>query len=138
MGTDRRHSPSEARLETSLIDDELVVLCLDSGYYYTITGIGVIVWQLIERGASLGLIVETIAQRYEQEAQKVQANIETFLDKLVLENLVGPAESTDAADPATIGEFDGWQPTYIPVTISKYNDLFEAFASDPPLVVGRL
>jgi hypothetical protein len=136
---DIRYVPADARLEVSLIDNELVVLNLDSGCYYSIEGIGVDVWALLEMGATRDQIVSELAARYGQPEDKVLGEVSGLLDKLVDEDLLQTVANSEAAfDTETFSDYQGWRAAYMPATIAKYDDLTESFALDPPLVIGGL
>lgn len=134
------HDPSSARLEFSQIDEELVILNLDSGFYFTVSGIGPVIWHLLDRKYTVDAMIQAIVQKYGIEEPIVRTEVENFIGKLMAEDLLGAAQEQDVAslpleEPA---EFDGWTAAYQPVTIMKYNDLLESFALDPPLVIGNV
>ena len=47
------------------IDDEVVIIDFDSGSYYSLDKAGAVIWGFIERGASLGGIIEGVTNRYQ-------------------------------------------------------------------------
>ncbi|MBW6507631.1 MAG: PqqD family protein [Rhodobacteraceae bacterium] len=137
--TDHSYETADARLEVSLIDNELVVLNLDNGCYYSIEGFGVDVWALIEAGATREQMVRELAERYGQSEDQVRAEVSGFLEKLVDEELVQPVTDGEAASNSGVfSDYTGWRAVYTPATIAKYDDLTESFALDPPLVIGGL
>lgn len=135
---DVSYEPAEARLEVSIIENELVVLNLDNGCYYSIEGLGIDVWFLASMGATRGSIVKALSERYGQPEDTVYHEVTTFLDKLVDEDLFSPVETEGSSAADISGEYSGWQPIFAPAIISKYDDLTETFALDPPLVIGEV
>ncbi len=133
-----RYELAEARLEVSLIENDLVVLNLDTGCYYSIEGLGIDVWFLASAGATLGTIVTALCERYGQPEDAVRDDVTGFIDKLVDENLITPVESADLAAVDATGGYSGWQPEFTPAMIAKYDDLTETFALDPPLIIGEV
>ncbi|WP_417267478.1 PqqD family protein [Celeribacter baekdonensis] len=132
------HAPSSARLEFSQIDEELVILNLDSGFYFTVSGIGPVIWRLLDLKYTVDAIIQTIVQHYDIEEPIVRTEVEDFIGKLMAEDLLGAAQEVTSLPLEEPAKFDGWSAAYQPVTIMKYNDLLESFALDPPLVIGNV
>jgi len=70
------------------IEGETVLVNLDSGNYYSIDGVGVDVWNLIETGIDGGGIIEAIAQRYAGERETMEQAIYSFMKELEQEALI--------------------------------------------------
>jgi hypothetical protein len=131
-----RYDASEARLEVSDVDGELVVLNLDDGCYYAIEGIGADIWGLVEAGATRDTVVSALKWQYDMDHEKVRLEVASFLDKLVDEDLLIATEIENS--PAAAPDYAGWRPHYAPAIIARYDDLSESFALDPPLIIGYI
>ena len=136
MEKDIGYSTSSARLEVNEIDGELVILNLDNGYYFTIEGVGADIWALVERGATRESIVQAISEQYGIGSELVRPEVMDFLEKLTDEGLLETSETTTEASNDASSDYGGWRPAFVPTTLSKYDDLTESFALDPPLVIG--
>lgn len=64
------------------IGDETIVLSLPTSRYFTITGVGTRVFELLAEDASLDELVGTITEEYEVEPATARRDIEAFLDRL--------------------------------------------------------
>lgn len=64
------------------IGDETIVLSLPTSRYFTITGVGTRVFELLAENASLDELVGTITEEYEVEPATARRDIEAFLDRL--------------------------------------------------------
>ncbi|MPZ64374.1 MAG: PqqD family peptide modification chaperone [Pseudonocardiaceae bacterium] len=64
------------------IGDETIVLSLPSSSYFTITGVGTRVFELLAEDTSLDELVETIVDEYEVDPATARHDIEAFIDRL--------------------------------------------------------
>lgn len=63
--------------------DEAVILSLRDGVYYTVKGVGLDVWRLIEREVSVGAIVSDLASRYDAPPAAIERDVIEFLEHVV-------------------------------------------------------
>ena len=68
--------------------DEVVIINLDSGTYYSLNGSGVTVLTSIEAGASLETLVAVVAARYNAETTRIETDVRALIDRLLAEQLV--------------------------------------------------
>ncbi|MGH3997668.1 MAG: PqqD family protein [Pseudonocardiaceae bacterium] len=71
-----------ADISARTIGDETIVLSLSSSRYFTITGVGTRLFELLAKDRSLEELVETIVDEYEVDPVAARRDIETFLDRL--------------------------------------------------------
>ena len=64
------------------IGDETIVLSLPTSRYFTITGVGSRLFELLAEDLSLDELVETIVDEYEVEPEVARCDIESFLARL--------------------------------------------------------
>lgn len=64
------------------VGDETIVLSLPTSRYFTITGVGTRVFELLAEDLSLDELVGTITEEYEVEPATARRDIEAFLDRL--------------------------------------------------------
>lgn len=64
------------------IGDETIVLSLPTSRYFTITGVGARVFELLTEDTSLDELVGTIVEEYEVDTATARRDIEAFLDRL--------------------------------------------------------
>lgn len=115
------------------IDGETILIHLGTGTYYSLDGTGAEVWELVVAGLSDGELAARLAARYEAEPALVQRSVGAFVDELVTEGLLTPAESVSAPvvqlgegapEPPTVGAF-------VEPVLHKYTDMQEFMLVDP-------
>ena len=113
------------------LDDEVVVINLETGAYYALDGPAADCWTLLSAGTSIDRTVDTLAERHGADPNVVRADVDALAAELVAEGLVvvGPG-SLDAVElPATIT--NGASTTYKTLRIQKYDDMEELLLLDP-------
>lgn len=71
------------------VDDQLVVLNMDTGFYYTLDETAVIVWDLVIAGKDLQAITAGLTESYEVGARIAKKDAESLLGRLQKEGLIG-------------------------------------------------
>jgi hypothetical protein len=116
-----------------IIDGEAVLVHLGSGSYYSIDRVGADVWSSLEKGASLGQIVDEVLRRYEGSREDITQGVATLLVELQKEELILPAaaekpqESPSTAASAQEIEKASFQPP----RLQKYTDMEDLLLLDP-------
>jgi hypothetical protein len=62
---------------------EAVLLNVQSGQYFGLDSVGARMWEVLGGAASLGAACDTLAEEYEVERQRLQADVCQLVDKLV-------------------------------------------------------
>jgi len=65
------------------VDDELVMMSMQAGNYYSIGGIGTLVWGLLAEPRSLDELVEAVMAAYDVGRDRCAADIDGFLQELI-------------------------------------------------------
>ncbi|MBC9250143.1 hypothetical protein A9179_07640 [Pseudomonas alcaligenes] len=65
------------------MDGDLVMMHIDSGSYFGISGIGIRIWDSLQQPASLGELARVIEQEYEVDAQTCQADLLDFARQML-------------------------------------------------------
>jgi hypothetical protein len=115
----RLNSPSVIH-ET--IDDEVVIINLDKGHYYSLDGCGARIWKGLVGGAS----ASAIASGLEGASAEIEAGVLALAAEQESEGLIVAADSETAAPP-----FDGPPLAYEPVELQRYSDMEELLLLDP-------
>jgi len=77
------------------LDGQFMLMNIENGSYYEMTGIGGVIWHMLETPRSEVDIVEAIMDRYQVEREQCARDVRAFLDKLVATHVV--TEQTEAA-----------------------------------------
>lgn len=111
------------------IDGEVVIIHLDQGTYYSLTGAGALLWNLLEQGRSALQLAAAAGPHYDAVPEdRLREDAQRFLGELHREGLV--RESEGAAEGETTMPF---APTgaYETPTLTKYTDMEELLLVDP-------
>lgn len=111
-----------------IIDEELVIMNLETGTYYSSLGLGAPIWRWLSDGHSGDAIAQAIAARATASIETVQADVSAFIDHLAREALIRPADG-DIATPGAI-HADPF-PRYEPATLNVYADMQDLMTLDP-------
>lgn len=126
-----RYAPAHAEVAHERVDDEVIVINLRTGAYFSLVGAAADAWTLLVAGRTTGAVAAALAERHGVEADRVAADLEPFLRSLVDEDLLRPIEG-DAG-----GAGDAVLPPAVPgaayraPTLDKYDDMEELLLLDP-------
>jgi hypothetical protein len=70
------------------IEDEIVVLDLSNNVYFGLNPVGRRVWKHMEQGDSLGEAIDAIAEHFDVEKERVDADVRAFLADAVENELM--------------------------------------------------
>jgi hypothetical protein len=120
-----RFCVASSKIVWQCFDDELVVINLESGTYYSLDRAGAMIWRLAELGATPAEAVERVLQSGAPPEARTQ--VLEFWGKLVHEDLIAPAPAE--AEPKAVPEevVSPWAPP----SISVYTDMQDLFLLDP-------
>jgi hypothetical protein len=115
-------------------DDEVVIINLDNGTYYSVEGVAAEIWTRID-GATAKEIIGELTSRYEAGEQEVSPPVMRFLDELQSEGLIVPAETPREQAANGLGTTSqarsgGNGPFQAPV-LRKFDDMQELLLLDP-------
>lgn len=71
------------RYEASPIDDELLLIDVDTGRFFALKDVGLRIWNLIDTEDDLDGIARMLCDEYEVAAQQARAGVEDFTASLV-------------------------------------------------------
>jgi hypothetical protein len=74
------------------LDDEAVLLNVETGIYFGLDAIGCQIWKFVEQGAGQDEIVQHLLQEYEVEPQDLREDVAEFLTMLQQKGLVRLAD----------------------------------------------
>lgn len=109
------------------MDDEVMVINLDTGHYYSIEGAGIPMWEALTASVPVSRIAERFAAAYPDIANAPET-VAGFAEDLAEAALLARAESAAAGEP----DLD-WPQPYLPPRIEVFDDVSELIAMDPPL-----
>jgi Coenzyme PQQ synthesis protein D (PqqD) len=111
------------------IDDETIVINLDSGTYYSLRGTGAEIWSMLFSSLSADEVVSELLRRHEGDADKVRAAVGDLVDELCADRLLLPDDEADPAPPIAV--FDGVRSAFEPPQFERFSDMEHLIAIDP-------
>ncbi|AMN39830.1 PqqD family protein [Rhodoplanes sp. Z2-YC6860] len=111
------------------LQDEVIVINVASGAYYSGSGCAADVWTLLTQGASLDEAARHLATAYDEAEETIRRDVATCADFLVERGLL---QASDAPAPKT--EFDlpgGARTVWRAPEFDEYTDMWELIKLDP-------
>lgn len=112
------------------IDDEVVVVNLANGTYYSFDGVGGRIWEWLAGGRTLDGLIASAQSSFRGDAAAIAASVTTFIDQLRAEQLLSVAQSehaAEAAGPAAAAD----APAFAAPALQKYTDMEALLLADP-------
>src|SRR3954465_4821285 len=82
------------------LDGETIVIHLETGNYYSLTGSGAEIWALVHGADSAAAICAELARRHERPEEDLLGQVESFVADLAREGLVEDGDLSPASLPA--------------------------------------
>jgi hypothetical protein len=120
LAINRRHVVCET------IDDETILIHLGTGIYYSLDGVGSVIWQLAEAGHQPADIAAAIREAFPDVADP-GAVVRTLIGELVLEDLLVEGAPENVGAPPVVA----WPATFADPALQKYTDMQEFMLVDP-------
>lgn len=130
MTADVRYRINRPKVILESFEDEVVLVNLDTGTYYSIDAVGAAVWGWVERGATVAETVAGITAAYTGEREEIELAVTRFVDELIQNNLIVPAETTSLTEAKPGSPAATPQPFTAP-TLNQYSDMQELLLLDP-------
>ena len=74
---------------SSKIDEEVVLMSIEAGYYFTLDPIGSRIWKLLsEKPYTLEGLVQALLEEYEVDEATCRADVQAFIDEMSEKNLI--------------------------------------------------
>ena len=128
-GGDARFAVRDPQVIHRIIDDEVVMIDLETGNYFTFRGSATRMWACIEAGMSSRETLEHLQESFEGDPSVMEQGIRWLLDQLLEENLIVPTDEprTRSVSLASEGERQG----YSDPAFEKYDDMADLILLDP-------
>src|SRR2546423_510885 len=93
---------TQDQVSTKLGQEETSILSLDKGVYYGLNEVGTRVWELIREPKTVRQLNETLANEYDVDPKRLEAELQKLLEQLAHEGLVViRSEAREGAAPAS-------------------------------------
>jgi hypothetical protein len=129
-----RFEINERRVIGEVFEDEVVLVNLENGNYYTLDGVGAMVWSHLQTAPTLDELVATVSIHYEGVPEEIAAGLNQLLESMVVEGVLvkGSAAptATKSAPPDPAAEQSG-RPRFTPPVLTKFTDMQDLLLLDP-------
>jgi hypothetical protein len=125
------NAPSVA---AEVISDEVMIVNLEAGNYYSLRNTGAEVWTLVEQGFTPAEIAGLLEARYQGDPAEMKRAVISFLEELESEQIIVPRTSAPGNTPAPAprGETSvGAASVFAAPALEKYTDMQELLQVDP-------
>jgi hypothetical protein len=111
------------------VEEEVLLIDLGTGNYYSLRGSGAVIWHAVEHGAPVSEIVALLERAYEGD-NELEIALTRFLEEIVAEGLVIPMAADGEATTAVEETVVSSAPFETPL-LEKYTDMQELVLLDP-------
>jgi len=127
---------NRSKVVSELFDDEVVIIDMVSGNYFSLDTVGAEIWTLIQNDATAEGIVRKLTQIYEGDPSIIDTSVRQFLERIQAEQLViaVDGEACESNPPGLAGEEhapSSERKVFRPPTLSKFTDMQELLLLDP-------
>lgn len=93
--------PAESRLYqrqdgllAASVDDEVLMMSVELGAYFSLNPVGARIWELLETPHDFAALTAILTAEYDAEAEVIRSETRAFLTRLENEGLLKPATET--------------------------------------------
>lgn len=79
---------AEGKFSETEIDDEVVVMSLDSGDFFSLTGTARTIWQLLDGSRDRDALLKELAADHAAPEAQIAEDLDPFLDRLAQAGLI--------------------------------------------------
>ena len=117
-------------------DDEIVIIHLESGAYYSLAQSGVDIWELLQQGVALSEISSQLGAVYRVSPDEVAHTVSPFIKALTQEQLIvptgaSPQPMTEVLHTNLVHAVDSVSPTFPPPILHNFTDMQDLLLLDP-------
>jgi hypothetical protein len=116
---------------SGVIDDEVIIIRLSDGTYYSMDNVGARVWELLERPCDRPVVIQTIAEWFGAPVERVKGDVDELVQELLAERLIVVAEAASGTG-ASVAEPPAELAAYESPRLNIYRDMGNLLALDPP------
>lgn len=88
MGVSELVYVRKSGIAATTMDGETVMMDVDHGKYFGISGVGQLIWNLLSEKRNVGDLVDRVCEQYDVEASVARADVEKFLGQLLARQLI--------------------------------------------------
>lgn len=123
-----------------VVHDEVVIVNLESGAYYSTEQAGTTIWQYLNQGRNVGEIITALSNHYLADIGEIEKNVHALISQLLHEGLIVAGKGTPPATPNSRleGSDQPYKETFIEGVLHKFNDMEDLLLLDPVHEVNEI
>jgi hypothetical protein len=132
MGLNARYRLNAPQVIAEVIDDEAIIVNLDTGTYYSLRGAGADIWRMAAQGLAAGAIPPALSRRYTGDPSVIEDAVGRLLEQLSAEGLLAPRTGLDG-EQVEAAAWPSDQPAvpFEAPSLQKYTDMTDLLLLDP-------
>jgi hypothetical protein len=130
MKLDDRFRVNSPGVTHEVVDDEAVIINLETGNYYSLELVGAEIWTMLAAHLSIRAIIDHLARRYAGDRAHMELAVHGLVGELHREQLITAADSETAPEPVSQSPGEGLRPFRVPV-LQKFTDMQALLLLDP-------
>jgi hypothetical protein len=111
------------------IEDEVVVVNLGNGTYYSFDGVGGRIWEWLGDGRTLDGLIVAAQSSFRGDAAAIAASVTAFVDQLRAEQLLNIVQGEGGIATPVAASADA--PVFAAPALQKYTDMEALLLADP-------
>lgn len=128
---DSRIRANDQDVASKVVDGEAILINLTNGMYYSMDSVSGFVWSMIMQGGSVDTITSAVTAHYSVQETDARTDVRRLVEELLEEGLIIVEDGS--ADPIVIESVSPSPQAYEPPALTRYDDMADMFALDPPL-----
>lgn len=124
-----RYSVNAARISHDRLQDEVIVINVGSGAYYSGSGTAADLWTLMSQGATVDEAARMLAAAWSTDAPRIVGEVETCVKSLLEQGLIEEERALAEANGLALPE--GVRGAWTSPTFDEYTDMWELIKLDP-------
>ena len=130
MSAHQRYRVFDPTIASEIFENEVVIVNLLSGVYYSLTGSAAEVWERLITGYSVEEVVNDLQYIYGPGllTESLHRDVDAFVNALLEHSLIAP---NDEARTGNVEGVQGSQGTYVPPAIEVFQDMQDILLLDP-------
>jgi hypothetical protein len=136
MSLDTRFAVNSPKVILETFDDEVMLVNLENGNYYSLEKVGAVIWGLLEQGRSSSEVQASVVQQYDGERLELEHLTARFIEELAQEDLIIPIAASQEVDQRGFDTSLPPQPDmpkahFAPPVLHKFTDMQGLLLLDP-------
>lgn len=119
------------RIVHETIDDEVIIIDLATGTYFSLTKSAASLWPAIVEGTSKDRLIAIMGNAYDAQSSDIEASVDTFLTKLSEEEIIVIQQGDEAEVAELAPSGDQQKLPFEPPTLERYTNMSDLLLLDP-------